>query len=212
MLLMNMAMQVAQSIGLLEQHKSLEMTPPEAEERRNVMYCLLLVKNSAHWATGWTSLTGPFTSWIINGKKPDHSGFIDTHMDCPPRMTAKLKLARIDERVYSSLFARDSLTRRPEGLARAMAEAKHALAMWWNNYGGELEGVYHEIDSGQHLDSGRVEQLASFVSIRIMVSWPAFTDLGICFDLLQDARKYLQLVTQLWSDPTKPKNQACLTR
>ncbi|KAK4450483.1 hypothetical protein QBC34DRAFT_437307 [Podospora aff. communis PSN243] len=190
-LLFGFAVHVAKSIRLhTPEFSSSQLSPEDIQERQQTLHCLHIMKAAVHWAHGWSP--------EISGSDPIAARRLSVIIEplnandpVARHLTARVKLAQIEEQVYASLYGSESHLGGCGGTARIVSELEEVVQDWWDEYGSEDA-------EDETSDTYVAERALMFRLTRILILWPAADDADIGQRLLDDARCSMRQFVRLW--------------
>ncbi|KAL0935771.1 C6 transcription factor [Colletotrichum truncatum] len=221
-LALTLANQVAKSMGLHQsQGWSSNMSPEEAEERRNVLYCLYCLDKAVSWNHGSAPSVGSTAGFLagLAGTQQGLSDAVSSGGDGSGSsalyMSARFALAQIDDNLYTSLYGPDAAaaTQGFEGyFSKINLEGFEARLRHWR----KLYDFHNDTGGGNHIsfaDDGDGNRLSHVSRLDLEVSYSLtrmqllsrfVEDPEVCSALLDNARSCLVSLQRLWAATSDP--------
>lgn len=186
-----LAGQVAKSMGLYQsQEWGTKLSPQDTEERQNVLYCLYCLDKAVCWNQGWPpSITYVTSGWMGSTAVEPRVGTY---------MRAKFALCQIEEDLYSSLYS--------SGLAALRSDdpiAGHNIQTFQVKFSNwrkvfALDKEQEPEQDRSYIECSRLDLEICYHLARMQLLSPFAETVDICFALLEDARKCLKFLQNLW--------------
>ncbi|WQF80922.1 hypothetical protein CDEST_05936 [Colletotrichum destructivum] len=223
-LTLDLAHQVAKSMGLYQsQEGRSKLSPEEFEERQNILYCLYCLDKTVCWSHGCSSSNGSAFGFLggVTGTQPpaDQSGDTGvTHY-----MSARFALAQIDDVLYASLYGPDvTATQCFEGQSKDLnfhgfeAQLRH----WADVHGlgsdagaGAGGGESAADDENDRFSlTSRLDLEISYKLTHMQLLLRFLDDPEVSVSLLEDARSCLVSLQRLWAATSDPGHCSSFAR
>lgn len=203
MTLFTLAAQCAKSIGIHQwQCFRGQLSAEDAQERRNVSYCLYILDKAVCWTIG-TSPSIPISDVQIDSTlmSPDDS--------TTALLVAKAELATIEETIYLGIYASQVKARTEDQVRQLVSRVSRRLENWLANSGTDL----NEVENGLESSPSKVELAIDFLCAQLLLLWPYKEHPDIMFQQRTEiAQRCMRLLLRLWSSASDQGHRVALPR
>lgn len=211
--LFSLAAQCAKALGLHHWHAYRDqLGDEEAEERRNVSWCLYVLDKAVCWTSG-TSPSITTSDVLIDPAPLSPQGWTLERR----HLAAKAGLAAIEEAVYLEVYAVRPRERSPEEARQSALKLWRRLQEWRAGTGIDLDAVQQKDNSSggatENLPFSQAELELGFVCAQLLLVWPYRLHADHMFPQPAElARNCLRSMLRLWSSAADQDRHAAMPR